>query len=289
MKIMNIREIKLFSFDKKNSISLNDTRFLAGKISGLGNNYSISYHETSTRKVHQSIKPDFEPISITIYFNVEGNPYRNYKYLMNFLMQNIGKVFPLEYSDGIKTKYCDVILKSIPKSEIDEEGVFCETFTFERQYYWYEEHEESFALKTIDSSKVTYPLPFPFGFAGISFVNKYTITNNFFIDAPVKIEINGPIGNNPILIKLNDETNSLTLKEIRINSNCSIGEKIIIDSANKKITKISDEIEENAYQLTDKTKQSFLYLPLGTFNIVSNLELTDKGSIEISIKRYLLD
>lgn len=283
-----MREIKLYSVDKKSFISLNDRRFLAGEITGLGNNFSITYHETSKGKTKKSVKPDFDTIAITIYFNVEGNPYHNYNYLMNFLMQNANRIFPLEYSDGTRKKFCDVILKSASKSQINEDGVFSEQFIFERQYYWYEEQEESFALKAIDSSKVSFPLPFPFGFTGISFINQYTITNNFFEEAPINIKIKGPIANNPINVKLTTEA-GVVVKEIVLNAKCNEGDEISIDASTKKIICLKNGVEQNGYGFTDKRKQSFMYLPLGTYTISSNLQITDDGVIEISIKRYLLD
>lgn len=283
-----MREIKLYSVDKKSFVSLNDKRFLAGEINGLGNNFSINYHDTQKGKIKKSVKPDFDPITITIYFNVEGNPYRNFNYLMNFLAQNANKIFPLEYNDGIKKRFCDVIFKSASKSQISEEGVFSEQFIFERQYYFYEEQEESFALKTVDSSKVSFPLPFPFGFTGITFINQYTITNKFFEEAPIHFKIKGPIDNNPIHIKLSNEK-GIVVKEIVLNAKCNIGDEISIDASTKKILYLKNGVEKNGYEYTDKTKQSFMYLPLGTYTISSNLQITDEGSIEISIKRYLLD
>ena len=283
-----MREIKLYSVDKKSSVSLNDKRFLAGEITGLGNNFSINYHETSKGKIKKSVKPDFDPITVTIYFNVEGNPYRNYNYFMNFLAQNTNKIFPLEYSDGVKKRFCDVIFKSASKSQINEDGIFSEQFIFERQYYFYEEKEESFALKAVDSSKVSFPLPFPFGFTGTTFINKYTITNKFFEEAPINFKIKGPIANNPIYLKLTNQE-GIVEKEIILNAKCNIGDEISIDASNKKIIYLQNGVEKNGYSLTDKTKQSFMYLPIGTYTISSNLKLTDEGSIEISIKRYLLD
>lgn len=283
-----MREIKLYSVDKKSFVSLNDKRFLAGEINGLGNNFSINYHDTQKGKIKKSVKPDFDTIAITIYFNIEGNPYHNYNYLMNFLMQNANRIFPLEYSDGTRKKFCDVILKSASKSQINEDGVFSEQFIFERQYYWYEEQEESFALKAIDSSKVSFPLPFPFGFTGISFINQYTITNNFFEEAPINIKIKGPIANNPINVKLTTEA-GVVVKEIVLNAKCNEGDEISIDASIKKIVCLKNGVEQNGYGLTDKRKQSFMYLPLGTYTISSNLQITDEGAIEISVKRYLLD
>ena len=78
-------------------------------------------------------------------------------------------------------------------------------------------------------------------------------------------------------------------KEIILNAECNEGDEISIDATTKKIIYLQNGVEKNGYSMTDKTKQSFMYLPIGTYTISSNLKLTDEGSIEISIKRYLLD
>lgn len=284
-----MREIKLYTSDKRTSVSLNDIRFLASEITGLGNNFSITYHETSKNKTPINVKSDFENIEITIYFNADGNGYFNYKYFLDFLQLSCGKIFPLEYNNGFDNiKFCDVILKNAPKTQIGEDGLFCEKFIFERQTYWYLEQEENFSLQNTDTSNVTYPLPFPFGFIGKSFINNMQISNDFFESVPINLTIVGPIAANPIKIIITDNSNNI-VSEIWINKSLSSNESLIIDSLNKKINLISNEISENAYYLTDKLKQSFLYLSNGTYNITSNLSVNDKGSIIISVKKYLLD
>ena len=45
----------------------------------------------------------------------------------------------------------------------------------------------------------------------------------------------------------------------------------------------------NGYRITDKTKQSFLYLPQGTYTVGANIVKGASGRIEMSIKRYLFD
>lgn len=286
----NIRELKLYTPNKRSFLSLNDSRFLLGEVTGLGNQFNIAYKDTQTGKVMTNIKPEFEPISATIYFNADGtNGYRNYKYFMDFLALMQGQVFAIEYNDGVTKKMCDVLLKNAPKSQINNEGVFSETFIFERQYFYYEEQEEVFALKSTDASKVTFPLPFPFGFTGQSFVNSYRITNNFYAAAPLKITIKGPITGSPIIISLKDANGINTISQIRIIENCLEGETFIIDASTKKIIRNVNGNIQNGYYLVDKRYQSFLYLPLGTYTIEANISMEDIGEIDISIKRYLLD
>lgn len=284
-----MRKFTLYTPDKSRFFDLNGERVLAAEPTGLGNNFSIAYQESEKKKYVTNVKPDFEPITLKIYFNADGTSgYVNYKNLMTFLGYCATSTFLLEYNDGINKKFCDVILKNAPKTEISEEGIFAETFTFERQSYWYEEIAEVFSLQSIDNNLATFPLGFPFGFAGKTFINQFVIQNEFYEAAPAIIHITGSIANN-IAIYLKDENNILTISEIALNKNNSDGTKITIDANTKKITVSTEKVETNGYDLTDKSKQSFLFIPKGTYNISSNLKSTDAGQIKISLKRYLFD
>ena len=283
-----MRRFILHTHDKSNSFDLNGETALAAEPQGLGNNFSLSYKE-SEKGIHlTNVTPEFDPITLSIYFNADGsNGYSNYKALLRFLTECGTSIFLFEYDDGITDKYCDVVLKSAPKSEINEEGLFVETFSFERQTYWYERVEESFALKSTRSEDTKFPLGFPFGFAGRVFKSKYKITNSFFVDAPITIRITGAIANN-IRLYL-QSLDGKTIEEIALSTNNADGTEILIEPTTKKITVTTDGVSTNGYGLTDKTKQSFLYLPQGEYFIGANMTADDDGAIEVSIKRYLFD
>ncbi|MCM1220652.1 MAG: hypothetical protein NC548_39805, partial [Lachnospiraceae bacterium] len=247
------------------------------------------YKESEKGKHLTNVKPDFEPIQLAIHFNADGsNGYGNYKSLSLFLAECGTSPFLFEYNDGVTDKFCEVINNTMPKSEINAEGVFVETFSFDRQTYWYERVEESFALKkTVAAS--SFPLHFPFGFAGMVFKNKYKVSNPFFVDAPIIIKISGDIAAN-IRLYLADMKDNI-VAEISLATNNTDGTEIVIDPTTKKIT-VTDTASgatRNGYGLTDKTKQSFLYLPQGEYYIGSNMTADDGGAIEMSIKRFLFD
>lgn len=275
-------------YDKSKSFDLNGTSALAAEPSGLGNAFSLSYKESEKGKHLVNVTPSFEPITLKIYFNADGtNGYANYKGLLQFLAACGTSAFLFEYNDGITDKFCDVVLQSNTKSEISEDGLFVETFTFERQTYWYERVEESFSLKHTSEESTAFPLGFPFGFAGQVFVKRRLISNKFFIDAPITITISGNIKNN-IDLRIED-TDANVVGEISLSTNNTDGTVIVIEPTNKKITVTTDGETVNGYGLTDKTKQSFLYLPQGDYYITSNMEDEDTGEIDIAIKRYLFD
>ena len=285
-----MRKFILHTYDKSKSFDLNTETALAAEPQGLGNKFSLSYKESEKGKHLTNVKPDFEQIQLTVYFNADGsNGYGNYKSLLLFFAECGTSPFLFEYNDGITDKFCEVVLNTIPKSEIDAEGIFAETLVFDRQTYWYERIEQSFALKRTDAANTAFPLHFPFGFAGMVFKNKYKVSNPFFVDAPIVIKITGDIAAN-IRLYLAD-MNDRVVAEIALSTNNTDGTEILIDPTTKKITVTDADsgATSNGYGLTDKTKQSFLYLPQGEYYIGSNMTADDDGTIEMSIKRYLFD
>lgn len=283
-----MRKFYLHTYNGAKTFDLNGKNALAAEPKGLGNSFATSYKESEKGKHLVNVAPDFEPVVLKIYFNADGTDgYANYKGLMLFLEEcGTGKLL-LEYDDGITDKFCDVVLKSNTKSEIDEEGVFVETFTFERQTYWYERVEESFALKATESELTKFPLGFPFGFYGRVFKKQQRISNTFFNDAPITITISGQIREN-IYIYISTLA-GVVVAELALSCNNEDGTVIVIEPLGKKITVEKDGNITNGYGLTDKTKQSFLYLPQGEYYIGSNMDADDKGAIEMSIRRYLFD
>lgn len=283
-----MRKFFLHTYDKKKSFDLNTESVLAAEPTGLGNSFTAAYKDSDKGKHLVNVTPSFEPITLKIYFNADGTTgYANYKGLMLFLAECGTNEFLFEYQDGVTDKYCDVIFKSNTKSEIDEEGVFCESFTFERQTYWYERVDDSFALKNTDADKTRFPLGFPFGFFGQVFNKKQYVSNPFHIAAPITVTISGQIRENiRIYIATLDDK---IVAEIKLSTNNIDGRVIVIEPNSKKITVTQNGAVSNGYGLTDKTKQSFLYLPQGDYYIGSDMDELDAGEIAFAVKRYLLD
>lgn len=285
-----MRRFILHTYNKSKSFDLNSETAFAAEPTGLGNKFSLSYKESEKGKHLTNVKPDPDPITLKIYFNGDGSSgYGNYKSLLLFLAECGTSPFLFEYDDGITDKFCEVVINTTPKTEKNADGEFVETFIFDKQTYWYERVEESFALKKTNAADTAFPLHFPFGFAGMVFKNKYKVSNPFFVDAPIVIKITGNIAEN-IRLYLAD-MNDKIIAEISLATNNAEGTEIVIDPTTKKITVTDTDsgAAHNGYGLTDKTKQSFLYLPQGEYYIGSNMTADDDGAIEMSIKRFLFD
>ena len=283
-----MRKFFLHTYSKSKSFDLNTESALAAEPTGLGNSFATAYKDSDKGKHLVNVTPSFEPIVLKIYFNADGSEgYANYKGLMLFLAECGTTEFLFEYQDGVTDKYCDVVFKSATKSEPNEEGVFCETFTFERQTYWYERVEDSFALKNTAADATRFPLGFPFGFFGRVFNKKQYVSNPFHIAAPITITISGQIADNiRIYIATLDDK---IVAEIKLSTNNVDGRVILIEPNTKKITVSQNDTVSNGYGLTDKTKQTFLYLPQGDYYIGSDMTQDDAGQIAFAIKRFLLD
>ena len=283
-----MRHFILHTSDRRRSYDLNDTSAFAAEPSGLGNNFSLSYKESERGKHLVNITPSFDPITLKIYFNADGTDgYANYKALLSFLAECGTSPFLFEYNDGVTDKFCEVVLRNAPKSEISEEGLFVEDFQFERQTYWYEQVNTEFELlnRTPDA---TFPLKFPFGFAGEKLKKEFRITNPFFERAPIIFIISGDF-ENPLNLYIKDTSGNI-ISQIQLSIGNEEGQTIRIDPTTKKIiVTTAEEGEYNGYGLTDKTKQSFLYLPQGEYIIGANIEQTDAGRIDVEVRRYLFD
>lgn len=283
-----MRKFYLHTYDKTQSFDLNGASVLATEPSGLGNTFQTSYKESDKENHITNIKPKFDNIKLKLYFNADGTDgYANYKSLIYFLSACGMSKFIFEYDDGITDKYCDVVIKSIPKSEIGDDGIFVETLTLERQTYWYEVINEEFVFSDADAAPV-FPLAFPFTFQGSTFSNERVVKNSFFDPAPVLVRISGSITTD-LRVYVKDTTGAV-LSEVSISRDLPTGSVVYIDPTTKKITITgTDGVTVNGYEITDKSKQSFLYLPQGEFILGANIISGANGKIEVSIKRYLFD
>jgi hypothetical protein len=283
-----MRQFTLYTPDRKKAFSLNGKRAFATEPKGLGNKFDIAMKETATGRQLSNIKPTFEPITLNLCFNADGSSgYANYKELMNFFSLCGRGAFIFEVKDGVTTRQCDVVLDTAEKSEIQEEG-FIETFIFQRLNFWYEEVTESFSLKGVDATAYSFPLSFPFMFHGYSFTDSFEIKNDFYEQSPITVKISGAIENDIVVYLENLET-AERVAEVALSTGNTEGTIITIDASNKKVLVDNGVTVENGYSLVDKTKQSFLFLPQGRYKIGANITQDDKGAIQVSVKRYLLD
>lgn len=285
-----MRKFILYNSNKSLSFNLQSGGVFAGEPKGLGNKFTNSYIENENNKYRTNVKPNFENIEFTIYFNTDSSiGYSNYHKFTNFLTKNKNSVLILEYDDGVQIKYCRCYLSSLSKTERQADGTFKEKLILERNSYWYKEENFTFEFKTIiEGEFLGFPLQFPIQFNGTKVLNRSTITNDFFEKVPVNILIKGPIANPVQILMINEDEEEVA--RIKLNSAIQENEKLEINAINgKKITLTTQSGTINAYDILDKNYQSFFYLPPGKYTIITNLTQTDTGYINLVVISYILD
>ena len=253
-----MRKFKLWNSNMSNSLDLSSKKYLVSDVTGLGNNFTLNKIQNKV----SGITPEFGTIQMQINFGINSNAYLNYNEFMNFIESNKEDTLILEYSfdDSIPIRYCDIYLKSSPKSQKTSFNILQETFVFERVTLWY-----NLELKTNQ--------------------NNVEVINNTTQDIPVNLTIVEEANNKTIFIK--DELDNI-ISETKITApQFSLPGTVYIDSVKKKATHTKG-VTTSIYQYLDKTKNTFIYVPKGKFYLsISSTEgfLTYRWEI----KRWIYD
>lgn len=285
-----MRKFILHNSNKTLSFNLQNGGIFASEPKGLGNKFTNSYIENESNKFRTNVKPSFDNIEFSIYFNTDSSiGYSNYHKFTNFLTKNKNNILILEYDDGIQVKFCRCYLSTLSKTERQSSGVFKESLILERNSYWYKEENLTFEFRTIlEDDSLGFPLEFPLQFSGVAVYNRATLNNEFFEKVPINITIKGPI-NNPVRLIMIDELEQ-EVARLQLNEVINENEVLEINAINgKKITLTTATDIVNAYDMMDKNYQCFLYLPPGKHTIIANLSQLDTGSINLSVINYILD
>ena len=101
--------------------------YILSEISGLGTSYNV--------QKNRNFEYAFEPISFTINFKgkYNKNAYFHYTRFVEFISSSRqSQKIVLQYKFNGLTRYCDIMLKSITKSQLTTYKVLTERVTFER-------------------------------------------------------------------------------------------------------------------------------------------------------------
>lgn len=249
-----MRKLKLWNSDKTLSKNLNSNNYLVSDISGLGSNFNF-------KKIQNTIydfEYEFDPISLTINFGINGNAYTDYKSFIDFIAANGKNKLILEYDYNGTPRFCDVFLQAAPKSQKNNFNIISEKFTFIRTTLWYQIIE--------------------------SIVNNFQVINDTNEKYPVYFTMRENTNESSVFVKTEQGT---IVSEVQL---LPFGDdEIIIDSENKMVKRISYSLmkELNGYDLIKKTKDTFIYVPPGT-HILSITNMTHMG-FEWKIKRWIND
>lgn len=283
-----MRKFRLLSEDESKSFSLFGNSIVVTDVSGLGINLDIIQNEGANKNYISDVNPNFENISLTIYFGVNGNAYNDYYSLLSFISCNGKKKLILEYSILNDVKYCDVWLKSAPKTQKDTTNTINSTFVFVRSSYWYTKELIGFNLKA-EYIGSDFPLDIPISFTGTSITNDVSISNTFFENYPVDILILGPTTKNTT-IELIDEKNS-TINKIVVKSKLSTNDWFRINGFTNKISyyNSTDNKVYDGYNMINHVYDSFITVPNGKYRVHADISSGDQFVVIVHYKKWRID
>lgn len=226
---------------------------------GLGYSYSTEYEQlgyeflTNLRKLEQGAVN-----GIVNFFN-----YDNFKEFANFIetAKMLKFVYEIPFENNSVTYYRDVNIKSLEKTERQENGIISENIEFDCLSLWYEQNETIFKIEEYDD-EMRYDYRWnsryiDYNGRAIQFDNKG------HVEAPIQVEINGFV-RNPAITVLVDEQEYASIKiPITINEY----EKLLYSSKTGDIyiqKQKTDGTKENLWkkEYIDITKQNIFKLPL---------------------------
>lgn len=129
-----MRKIKIWNKSISTGIALYENSILVTDFQGFGSKFST---RINNKKV-SAIIPEFEKITLNLYFGVEGDAYSDYADLIELITENGLDNLVIEYDYGKGSRYCDVVLESAPKTQKTTYSVINETFVFQRLTPWYQ-------------------------------------------------------------------------------------------------------------------------------------------------------
>lgn len=283
-----MRQFKLYTYDETKFFSLYGGSILVTDVSGLGTTLSLTKGEGAERYYISDVKPEFEDIKFTIYFGVNGNTYDDYHNLMAFIASNGKNKLVLEYSIDDKKRYCDIWLKSAPKTQKDDTSTMHVDFLFSRLSYWYTKIQIAFSLQT-EFREVTFPLDIPIPFVGTMAMQDIKLNNTFYEEYMTDIVVSGPL-NHDLTLTL-ENANGQEIQRVVIQKTLQEEDMFKISGEEKKVTYYDGKqiLTSNAYNNIDHNYDTFITIPTGMHVLRAGLEAGDTAQIIVSYKELVLD
>lgn len=262
------------SFNLKTAAMPMDGRLIAiADVNNIGLDNKIDLVETYDSVYAKNVKSSYADIVFKLIImggNVE-NPYLLYNSYAERIAENAINV--LEYSDGLQTLYRDTIVKRFSKTQKNEFNVLDCELVLTPVSMWYTKTESNLTLNIaheIRGNGKQCPLTIT--------IKSYSLTNP-----------------NIKLLKSGVTIQEIAFSDITLSTgNINVKDHLVIDGTNKKIT--YNDVDNslwgiNAYDNTDKTKNSFIIIP-SDFSIYNLLVTSATGSqseviIELNYRSYV--
>ena len=189
---MNVREFRLVN-EKGQQYSLMDIEnyCLLTEPSGLGYNYYTEYEQLGNTFIENLRRLEQGQITGVANFL----KYDNYKNLIDFIekSEKLRIAYKIPFANGNKEFLRDVNIQSITKTQKQTNGVLSETITFDCVSLWYEENTIIYDMQH-QVGEMRWDFKWDPIFRDYN-ARKLDFINNGHVEAPIIVEIKGPIKN----------------------------------------------------------------------------------------------
>ena len=239
-----IRSYALVIMDKQDKIIDRFNLDLVTNPTGNGFELELSTIATDIEDIITKVTQKKPTINFTI--SQVKNSYLQANILSNWIQKYStadSRMF-LEYNDTKIIKYCGGKVTKLTKTEKNEYGELAQDLTFTMTTPFFEKKENTITIEVSATGK-SYPFNYPYSY-GKNIVENNEIENPYILEIPLIITINGAI-DNPTIDLLDESENRYSRVKfdgITIAEN----EQLVINSAQKKIYKISEDGTETDYR-----------------------------------------
>lgn len=197
-----VREFKLVN-EKGQEYSLmniNDYCLLT-EPSGLGYSYSTEYERLGNTFIANLRKVEQGQINGIANFL----KYDNYKNFIDFIegSEKLKFSYKIPFEQGVKEYFKDVNIQSVPKSEIQTNGLISEQIVFDCLSLWYEENTVIYTIEPL-TNEIRWNFRWDSRFTDYDSRN-LTYINKGHVEAPVLIEMSGHLVNPKIELYIEGE------------------------------------------------------------------------------------
>lgn len=264
-----VREFKLVN-EKGQEYSLmniNDYCLLT-EPTGLGYSYSTEYERLENTFIANLRKVEQGQINGIVNFL----KYDNYKNFIDFIesSEKLKFSYKIPFEQGVKEYFKDVNIQSVPKSEIQTNGLISEPVIFDCLSLWYEENTVIYTIQP-ETGEIRWDFRWDSRFTDYDSRN-LTYINKGHVEAPVLIEMSGHLVNPKIELYIEGEL----YQTVAFNVEIAEYEKLLYGT------------KENEFyinrQKTDGTIESLFSLDVIDFENDNVIRLPVNKSCEIRLK-----
>ncbi len=187
--------------------------------SGLGYSYTREYEQLGNTFIKTFGRIEQKQIEGAVNFL----NYDNFKNLVDFIekAESLRILYKVPSKNGLKEYFRDVNIKSLSKTQIQQNGILSETIVFDCLSLWYEENKVIYTTKGEDD-EIIWDFKWDSKFSDYS-TRSLEYVNKGHVEAPIEIVANGPIVNLKILLLVEGEL----VQEVLIKTTIQKYEKIL--------------------------------------------------------------